>query len=152
MKLEQNDLSMIFSNTEISDVFFTEYLSQASGDFVKVYLYILFLSKFGKDVKVNDLSKKLSLPFKTIQAAFKYWEDNGVIVKKTTGYIINNLQEIELNKLYKPRLSSKMDLENSEKNQYRAQAIEAINSLFFQGVMSPLWYNDIDLWFKKIWI
>ena len=149
MKLEQNDLSMIFSNTEISDVFFTEYLSQASGDFVKVYLYILFLSKFGKDVKVNDLSKKLSLPFKTIQAAFKYWEDNGVIVKKTTGYIINNLQEIELNKLYKPRLSSKMDLENSEKNQYRAQAIEAINSLFFQGVMSPLWYNDIDLWFKK---
>ena len=60
MKLEQNDLSMIFSNTEISDVFFTEYLSQASGDFVKVYLYILFLSKFGKDVKVNDLSKKLS--------------------------------------------------------------------------------------------
>lgn len=30
MKLEQNDLSMIFSTTEISDVFFTEYLSQTS--------------------------------------------------------------------------------------------------------------------------
>ena len=44
MKLEQNDLSMMFSSTEISDVFFTEYLSQASGDAVKVYLYILFLS------------------------------------------------------------------------------------------------------------
>lgn len=149
MKLEQNDLSMIFSTTDISDVFFTEYLSQASGDYIKVYLYILFLSKYGKDVKLNDLSKKLALPLKTIQDALKYWEDNGVLIKKNTGFIVNNLQEIELHKLYKPRLSSVADLENSSKNQYRAKAIEDINSSFFQGIMSPSWYNDIDLWFKK---
>lgn len=149
MKLEQNDLSMIFSTTEISDVFFTEYLSQANGDFIKVYLYILFLSKYGKDVKLNDLAKKLSLPLKTIQEALKYWEDSEVIVKKNTGYIVNNLQEIELHKLYKPKLSSCVDLEKNSKNQYRAKAIEDINTTFFQGVMSPSWYNDIDLWFKK---
>ncbi len=149
MKLEQNDLSMIFSTTEISDVFFTEYLSQANGDYIKVYLYILFLSKYGKDVKVNDLSKKLALSFKTIQDALKYWEDAEVLVKKNTGYIVNNLQEIELHKLYKPKLSSIADLEKNSKNQYRAKAIEDINNSFFQGVMSPSWYNDIDLWFKK---
>ena len=149
MKLEKIDVSMIFSNTEISDVFFTEYLSQASGDFVKVYLYILFLSKYGKDIKLNDLSKKLSLPLKIIQDALKYWEDCEVITKKTTGYIVNNLQEIELHKLYKPKLSSVANIEETSKNQYRAKAIEAINSSFFQGVMSPSWYNDIDLWFKK---
>lgn len=149
MKLEQNDLSMIFSTTEISDVFFTEYLSQANGDYIKVYLYILFLSKYGKDVKVNDLSKKLSLSFKTIQDAIKYWEDSEVLIKKNTGYIVNNLQEIELHKLYKPKLSSIADLEKNSKNQYRAKAIEDINNSFFQGVMSPSWYNDIDLWFKK---
>lgn len=149
MKLEQNDLSMIFSNTEISDVFFTEYLSQTNGDFVKVYLYILFLSKYGKDVKLNDLSKKLSLPLKTIQDSLKYWEDLAVITKKNTGFIINNLQELELHKLYKPKLSTVADTEKNQQNQYRAKAIEAINTSFFQGVMSPSWYNDIDLWFKK---
>ena len=42
MKLEQNDSSILFSTTEISDIFFTEYLSQANGDYIKVYLYILF--------------------------------------------------------------------------------------------------------------
>ena len=67
MKLEQNDSSILFSTTEISDIFFTEYLSQANGDYIKVYLYILFLSKYGKDVRLNDLSKKLALPLKTIQ-------------------------------------------------------------------------------------
>ena len=51
MKLEQNDKSMLFSNTEIPDVFFTEYLSSANGDYIKVYLYILFLSKYDKDIK-----------------------------------------------------------------------------------------------------
>ena len=66
MKLEQNDKSMLFSSTEIPDVFFTEYLSQANGDYVKVYLYLLFLSKYDKDIKINDLSKKLALPLKTI--------------------------------------------------------------------------------------
>ena len=33
MKLEKNSNSMLFSSTEIPDVFFTEYMSQASGDY-----------------------------------------------------------------------------------------------------------------------
>lgn len=150
MKLEQNDLPMLFSSTELPDVFFTEYLSQASGDYIKIYLYIVFLSKYGKDVKINDLSKKLNIDFKTIQEGIKYWEDNGVITKKNTGYIINNLQEIELHKLYKPKVAlSAESLKQTAQNQYRAKAIENINNLFFQGIMSPSWYSDIDLWFKK---
>lgn len=150
MKLEQSDKSMLFSNTEIPDVFFTEYLSSANGDFIKVYLYILFLSKYDKDIKINDLSKKLALPLKTIQEAFKYWEEAGVLIKKHTGYILVNLQEVELLKLYSPKLtSSPEDIKKNAKNQYRAKAIENINNQFFQGIMSPSWYSDIDMWFKK---
>ena len=150
MKLEQNDTPLLFSNTELPDIFFTEYLSQTNGDYIKVYLYMVFLSKYGKDIKVNDLSKKLELDFKIIQDAIKYWEDIGVITKKTTGYIINNIQEIELHKLYKPKVSLSAEaLKETEKNQHRAKAIENINNRFFQGIMSPSWYSDIDLWFKK---
>ncbi len=86
MKLEQNDESLLFATTKIPDIFFSEYLSQASGDFIKVYLYILFLSKYGKDIKINDLAKKLSLAFPTIQEALKFWEELGVITKKGTRF------------------------------------------------------------------
>ena len=55
MKLENADLSSLFSNTLIPDIFFSEYLSEASGDFIKVYLYMVFLSKHDKDIKINDL-------------------------------------------------------------------------------------------------
>ena len=150
MKVEQNDRPMLFSETCLSDIFFTEYMPQANGDFVKVYLYIYFLAKYNKDIKLNDLSKKLALPLPVIQNALKYWEDQGAITKKNTGFIINDLQEIELHRLYKPRVAlSCEDLEKSEQNQYRAKAIESINHSYFQGMMTPSWYSDITLWFKK---
>ena len=150
MKLENHEKSLIFSNTEIPDVFFTEYFSEAKGDYIKVYMCMLFLTKFNKDIKLNDLSKRLNIPLPVIQSALSYWEDKKVITKKINGYILNDLQAIELHKLYSPNLTlSKEDIEKNEKNIYRAKAIESINNLYFQGVMSPAWYSDIDLWFKK---
>lgn len=150
MKLEQNDLPLLFSNTNIPDIFFTEYLSQSNSDYIKVYLFMVFLSKYNKDIKINDLSKKLGLAFNVIQDAVKYWEELGLITKKNTGYIINNLQELELHKLYKPKVSlSTADIEKNTQSQIRAKAVENINTSFFQGMMSPSWYSDIDIWFKK---
>lgn len=150
MKLEQNDKPLLFSYTELPDVFFTEYISQTPGDYIKVYLYIIFLSKYGKDIKINDLSKKLELPLKTIQDSIKFLEEESLITKKNTGFIINNLQELELHKLYNPKITSSPEqLQKTAENQYRAKAIENINNEFFQGIMSPSWYSDIDLWFTK---
>lgn len=150
MKLTQNDKSLLFSSTELPDAFFTEYLPESNGDFIKVYIYILFLSKYNTEIKINDLSKTLSLDFPTVQDAIKYWEEKGLITKTIDGYSIANLREIELSKLYTPKVTSSPEdaLKNSQ-NQYRAKAIEDINKLFFQGVMSPSWYNDIDFWFTK---
>lgn len=150
MKLEQNDLSPLFSSTNIPDIFFTGYLPEANGDFIKVYLYILFLSKYDKDIKINDLCKKLGLSLKVIQDAMKYWEDQGVIVKKNTGYSFNNLQEIELNNLYKPRVSlSAEQVQKSAESQKRAKTMESINNQYFSGLMPTTWYPDIEMWFKK---
>ena len=150
MKLEQSDLSLLFSSTNLPDIFFTEYLSQISGDALKVYLYMTFLAKYNKDIRLNDLSKKLELPLKTIQDSIKYLEEQTLITRKNTGYILNNIQEIELHKLYNPKVtSSPEELEKISQNKHRAKAIDSINNQFFQGIMSPSWYRDIDLWFKK---
>lgn len=150
MKLEQNDKQLLFSETIIPDIFFAEHLPQIPGDFLKIYLYLVFLSKFKKDIKINDLSKKLCLPIKTINDGLKFLEDNNLILKKTTGFIVIDLQESTLNNLYKPSLAqSKETIEQVSKNKSRATAIEHINNMYFQGIMGPTWYNDIDLWFRK---
>ena len=150
MKLEQPEIPLLFSETMVPDIFFAEYLSQMPSNSVKVYLYIIFLSKYKKDIKLNDLSKKLALPLKEINDAISYLETNNLIIKKTTGYIVPNLQEQTLNKLYKPNLTmSPEKVADVAKNKARAKVIEHINNAYFQGIMGPSWYNDIDLWFTK---
>ena len=150
MKIEHSDLSLILSQTSIPDVFFTEYLSQANGDYVKVYLYLYFISKYNNDLKINDLAKKLDLRLPVIQEALKYWEEQGLLIRKNQGFIVANIQEIEINKVYKPKVTiSAEDMKAKDESKYRASAIETINNEFFQGVMSPSWYGDITLWFKK---
>ena len=150
MKLEQKEKPLLFSETSIPDIFFSEHLSEIPGDYLKIYLYLIFLSKYGKDIKLNDLSKKLNITLNVINEGTKFLEEHGLIMKKTTGYIIIDLQEATLHNLYTPNLSlSKDKIEQTAKNKSKSKAIEHINNTYFQGIMGPSWYNDIDLWFRK---
>lgn len=150
MKLEQKEKSLLFSETMVPDIFFSEYLSDLPGDYLKIYLYMVFLSKYNKEIKLNDLSKKLNIPLKIINDGIKHLEENNLILRKTTGYIVIDLQEATLRNLYTPNLTmSKEKVEQTSKNKSRAKAIEHINNMYFQGIMGPSWYSDIDLWFKK---
>lgn len=150
MKLEQNDKSLIFSLTQIPDIFFSEHLPTLSGNALKLYLYITFLSKYKKDIKLADLSKKLDLPLSDIQDLMTTLENFNLILKKSSGYIVVDLQELALNSLYSPNLSlSAEKIQQNTKNDSRSKAVTHINNAYFQGIMSPLWYNDIDLWFTK---
>lgn len=150
MKLEQNEKRMLFNMTEIPDIFFSEYLTNIPGDYLKIYLYISFLAKYNKDVKINDLSKKLGLPFNVISDGMKYLEQNSLVLRKPNGYIITDLQEATLNELYKPNIITTPEkIEENAKNQERLKLISYINNKYFQGVMGPTWYNDIDIWLSK---
>lgn len=150
MKLSSSSKSFLFSSTEIPDIFFTDYLPVAQSEYVKVYFYVLFLANHNSEIKINDLSKTLGLDFPTVEEAIKYWENTGLLIKNPTGYSLANLQEIELNKLYSPKVTlSPETIEKNAENKHRAKVIDLINTQFFSGTMSPTWYADIDLWFQK---
>lgn len=150
MKLELNDKAMLFSVTDVPDIFFTEYLGNLPGDYVKIYLYLVFLAKYNRDVKINDLSRKLSLPLNVISEGIKLLEKEGLILRKANGFIIVDLQELVLNNLYSPKIQTSAEkIEENAKNKERIKLIEYLNNRYFQGVMGPTWYNDIDLWFRK---
>ena len=101
MKLEQSEKHIIFNTTEIPDILFSEYLQSMPGDYLKLYLYLLFISKYSKDVKINDLSKNLSLPFNVINEGMNYLEENKLILRKPQGFILLDLQENMLKELCK---------------------------------------------------
>lgn len=143
--------STLFEDINIPEVFITNHLSAANGDYVKIYIYCMFLNKHNTGISPLDLSKKLSLPISTVEQGLKYWEENAVLTKKQNNYILNDLKQQEVNKLYTPKLTSMPEdaVKNNSKNIQRTKMINAVNSMFFQGVMSPTWYTDIDTLFTK---
>ena len=150
MNFEQN-LSLLFEDLNLPEIFISEYICAASGDYVKIYLYCLYLSKHKIDVDPLDMSKKLAISIATIEQGLKYWEENNVLIRKGSSYILADLKQNEVNKLYKPKLalSTEDAIKNTEKNVYRSQAITAINEMFFQGLMSETWFADVNLLFSK---
>ncbi len=150
MNFEQKS-SMLFSDLNVPEVFITEHLGAANGDYVKIYLYCLFLCKYNSEISPLDLSKKLSMPLSTVEQGLKYWEKNNLMMKKQKTYILLDLKQQEIDKIYKPRMTTSLEdaMANTAKNVARTQAVSAINAMFFQGVMSPTWYTDIDMLFTK---
>ena len=150
MNFEKN-WSTLFEDINIPELFISNHLTNANGDYVKLYLYCMFISKHNGDISPLDLSKKLSLPLSAVEQGLKYWEENGVMTRKQKNYILNDLKQQEIGKLYTPKLTSLPEdaVKNTSKNVQRTKIVNAINSMFFQGVMSPTWYTDIDTLFAK---
>lgn len=150
MKLEQTGKAMLFETTEIPNIFFAEHLSNIPGDYLKIYLYLVFLSKYNGEISINDLSRKLALSINAINEGIKYLEKEELIFRKTQGFEIVDLQQKTLNNLYNLKIEqSKEKIEKNEQNKERIRLIEYLNNKYFQGVMGPTWYSDIDTWMDK---
>ena len=151
MKLEKNnDKALLFSCTELPDVFFNEYLTNLSSNSCKVYLYLLYITKHNNDFEINDIAKFLNLPIADVQSSFKELEDLNLLIKLPNGYTIADLQEQHLTKIYSPKVTSDVnDIKRLNDNNERTKSIKLINDTFFDGVMNASWSTAIDLWFNK---
>lgn len=150
MKFEQNDKAMLFETTQVPNIFFAEHLSNMPGDYLKIYLYLIFLSKYKGEIGVNDLSKKLALPINVINEGINYLEKEELILRKQQGFIVVDLQQKTLNNLYTLKIQPTSEkIEQNLKNKERIRLVEYLNNKYFQGVMGPTWYSDIDTWLDK---
>ena len=150
MKLEQNDKSIMFSTTEIPDIFLSNNIGSVPGDYLKIYLYLVYLSKYNMDININDLSKKLALSINVMNEGMKYLEKEGFILRKPTGFVVVDLQEKTLHDLYILKMQSSQEkIEKNAQNKQRIKLVEYLNNKYFQGIMGPTWYTDIDTWMDK---
>lgn len=68
------------SITNLENTFITEYLPNASGDAVKVYLYGLFLCQHPeKDQSLTEMASSLKMSEQTIYEMFAYWEEFDIL-------------------------------------------------------------------------
>lgn len=59
--------------------FITEYLPDASGDSVRVYVYGLFVCRAEKEISLSDFAKTLSMSEAEVKDCFKFWEEYDLV-------------------------------------------------------------------------
>ncbi len=67
------------NNTVIDNKFLNDYLPEATGDAVKVYVYGLFVCNGEDDVSIEKFAENLKLDEDAVKDCFKYWEEFGLV-------------------------------------------------------------------------
>lgn len=89
-------------DTSVDNIFINEYLPQAKGDFVKVYLYGLMYAEYGIAVRDEIMAKQLGLSQKEIAEAWNYWEEMGAVKRRyldSEGEVENTVEFVQLREL-----------------------------------------------------
>lgn len=68
-------------NTPVENVFINEFMIDAPGDYVKVYLFALMYAEIRMAMTNDTIAKQLSMDEEDVLKAWTYWESKGVIKK-----------------------------------------------------------------------
>lgn len=66
--------------TILPDEFIENYMMSANGEYVKIYLYMLYCAKSGKVPSISTLADVFQCTENDIKRALKYWETKGLLV------------------------------------------------------------------------
>lgn len=141
---------ILFSDTMVPDIFISDIMPHLPADAVKVYLYCVFLSKYGKEARPEDLAAKLGMTVESVYATFTMLEREELIIRTPQVISLTDLKEREVSRLYRKKTSSDASeaVSRTAMNIRRNQCVDSINKMFFQGIMAPSWYTSIDHWFE----
>ncbi len=139
--------SSLFNNILVPEVFISQVLPGLSGDSVRLYLYLLYLVGRGQSFSLKNLMSELRLNQDSLDACLVELQTAELLVRSADAITLNCLSEIKLHAMYRPvEAVSPSQVPGSGS---RAEAIDTINRLFFNGLMSSVWYTTVDKWFKQ---
>ena len=101
-----DESAALFDATPVENMFISEYMLHAPGDFVKVYLYGLMLCYHSSErMSLASMARDLDVTQEDVERAYRYWEREGLV--RRTGdnpvkYTYYNLKQITLTRAEKP--------------------------------------------------
>ena len=78
----KNAVNYLLYDTSVDNMFISEYMPSAPGDYVKTYLFALMCSCYGRPTDDEYLAKELGISVSEIEEAWNYWEDQGLVRRR----------------------------------------------------------------------
>ena len=66
-------------STKVENLFINEFLPDAPGDCVKVFVFGLMYAQYAQEIDSRQLALTLGLTEKELDNAWKYWESKGLV-------------------------------------------------------------------------
>lgn len=142
---------LLLSDTLVPDIFITELMPSLSGLAVKVYIYLLMTARNSRQTTEADLARRFGSDPDTIKAANLELAQAGLLVIRDRSLEITDIKASEIERTYRPRTSMPPAENELEVNRFsiREKLLKDIAKTFFQGLMAPSWYAEIESWFDR---
>ncbi len=142
---------LLLSDTLVPDIFITELMPTLSGLAVKLYLYLLMTARNHRTVSETDLARRMGSDLDTIKSTNLELAQAGLLVIHDRSLELCDIKAAEIERTYRPRTSAPPteNGENTERYDKREQLMREIAKTFFQGLMAPSWYAEIENWFDR---
>ena len=106
---ERSDIFLYM--TRVENLFINEFLPDAPGDYVKVYLYGLMYAQYDEEIDSLMIARALDMSEGEVEDAWGYWEARGLVRKSEDGSLIEFVRMVE--QFYgKSRAQSSVDYES----------------------------------------
>lgn len=80
---ERGDIFL--DTTRVENLFINEYLPDAPGDYVKVYLLALMYAKYEEEIDSSVMARMLGMEEFEVEEAWAYWEASGLVKRSKDG-------------------------------------------------------------------
>ncbi|MBP3655929.1 MAG: DnaD domain protein [Clostridia bacterium] len=96
----------LFDSTPVENMFITEYMLRAPGEFVKVYIYGLMQCYHPScRMSLSAMAKDLDVTEEEVERAMRYWERDGLVRRvgdNPVAYTFANLKQLTLTRAHTP--------------------------------------------------
>ncbi len=142
---------LLLSDTLVPDIFILEYLPELSGLAVKCYLFLLLTARARRQISQEDLGRRLNQAEDQIQAVLVELHAAGLIVLQEDLIELTDIKAAEIERTWRRRTAADpaADEKTRQRLAKRESLLQDISRTFFQGLMSPSWYGEIDNWFDR---
>jgi DnaD/phage-associated family protein len=142
---------LLLSDTMVPDIFILEYLPELSGLAVKIYLFLLLTARTNRNITDQDLARRLGQDADAIRASLLELATAGLIELKERSIELMDVKAAEIERTWRRKTTSLPEETTQSQQRFakREKLMADIARTFFQGMMSPSWYGEIDAWFDR---
>ena len=137
---------LLLSDTQVPDLFITQYMSSLTGSSIQIYLLMLLNQKSSKQVMTIDrLSQKMGMPKKELDEQIFYLTRAGLVERFEDSTLrLVDIKAREVDRYIEAKNGEDLELPPQHTDPKLSSLSRSISDTFFMGSMSYIWQRFID--------